>query len=118
MLNAAQHAILADSYRLKDLNSINGTQVNVSPDVRPSSKLKLRAGRKHVFSSLFYGNGGTKFSKRLNREHARQPRLEQKQATDALSSLGSHCASQMPNDSGQSYYDSAFIGFSPGGRAD
>ena len=43
---SAQHAILArvaDSYRLKDLNSTNGTQVNVPPDARPISKLKRRA---------------------------------------------------------------------------
>jgi hypothetical protein len=48
-----------------------------------------------VFSLVtsFYGNDGAKFPKRLNREHARQPCLEQKQATDALSSLGNHFAS-------------------------
>ncbi|SRR5713101_2965511 len=99
-VEAAQHAILArvaDSYRLKDLNSTNGTQVNVPPDARPSSKLQPR-GKETAPPSSFYGNGGRKFSKRLNREHARQPCLEQKQATDALSSLGNHCASQMPND--------------------
>jgi hypothetical protein len=28
-----------------------------------ASKLKRRAPRKHVLSSLFYGNGGTKFPK-------------------------------------------------------
>jgi hypothetical protein len=28
-VEAAPHAVLADSYRLKDLNSTNGTQVNV-----------------------------------------------------------------------------------------
>jgi hypothetical protein len=42
-VEAAQHAILArvaESYRLKDLNSTNGTQVNVPPDARPSSKLQ------------------------------------------------------------------------------
>jgi hypothetical protein len=40
-LEAALHAILArvaDSYRLKDLNSTNGTQVNVFPDARPRLK--------------------------------------------------------------------------------
>jgi hypothetical protein len=65
-IEAAQHAILArvaDSYRLKDLNSTNGPQVKVPPDARPSSKQKRRAGRKHVLPSLFYGNGGTKFRK-------------------------------------------------------
>ena len=35
-------ARVADSYRLKDLNSTNGTQVNVPPDARPSSKLQPR----------------------------------------------------------------------------
>jgi hypothetical protein len=106
-VEAAQHAILArvaDSYRLKDLNSTNGTQVNVPPDARPSSKLQApsaaREGDKPPPSS-FYGNGGTKFSKRLNREHARQPCLEQKQATNALSSRANHCSSKMPNDSAQ-----------------
>ena len=52
---SAQHAILArvaDSYRLKDLNSTNGTQVNVPPDARPISKLKRRAPRKHVLSRI------------------------------------------------------------------
>jgi hypothetical protein len=57
---------------------------DVPPDARPSSKLECRAGRKHVLPSSFYVNGRTKFSKRLNREHARQPCLEQKQ-TDANS---------------------------------
>ena len=52
---SAQHAMLArvaDSYRLKDLNSTNGTQVNVPPDARPISKLKRRAPRKHVLSRI------------------------------------------------------------------
>ena len=88
---SAQHAILArvvDSYRLKDLNSTNGTQVNVPPDARPISKLKRRAPRKHVLSRIVLRKRRNEVSKRLNRKHARQPCLEQKQATDALSSPG------------------------------
>jgi hypothetical protein len=53
------------------------------------------------FVTSFYGKDGTKFSKPLNREHARQPCLEQKQATNALSSLANHCASKMQDNSAQ-----------------
>jgi len=58
---AAQHAILArfvDSYRLKDLNSTNGTQVNVPPAARPSSKPRGKETRPSNNRSFFFGGNG------------------------------------------------------------